>query len=373
MGVEDAARVWGSGFELSGPVAEYKLLHESSERTPMPSPSSRAAPAPLLLTESDVRAVLRMEDLIQTMERALAQFSMGEVRQPLRSVLHMGSEGEFLATMPAYIAEPKALGTKLVTLVGTNRARGLPTHLATILLLDPVTGALLSVMDGRYITETRTGAVSAVATRHLARQNGPASLGILGSGVQARSHVEALLRVRPVRDVRVWSPSQAHRTEFAVEMSRGRNISVLAVSTAEDAVRDADVIVLATSSTQPVLRSEWVMSGAHVISVGACRPDQREMDPDLVSRGRLFVDSREGALAEAGDVVIGIAEGRFGPTHVMGELGELVNGRVAGRVSDAEVTIFKSLGMAVEDVAAAELVYRCARERQVGRTWSSDR
>lgn len=325
---------------------------------------------PLLLTEADVRSVLSMDDLIAAMERALAQFSSGSVLQPLRTVLQVGPEIAFFGVMPAYQPDPPALGTKLVTVFGRNAARGLPTHLATIVLLDPETGALVAVMDGRYITEARTAAVSAVATRRLARGDGPAALAILGSGVQARSHLEAVPRVRPIGDVRVWSPTEANRARLVAQMAPHAGVSFRATATAEDAVRGASIIVLATSSPQPVLRNEWVADGAHVVSVGACRPDQREMDPALVARARLFVDSRAGALAESGDVVMGIAEGRFGPHHVAAEIGEVVAGRVPGRTSDRQVTIFKSLGMAVEDVAAAELAYRRALERGLGRSFT---
>ena len=321
---------------------------------------------PLLLSEQDVRMLLSMDDLIAAMERALAQFSTGGAQQPLRTVLQVGSQHAFFGVMPAVTREPPALGTKLVTVFGSNAAEGLPTHLATIVLLEPATGALLAVLDGRYITEARTAAVSALSAKLLAREDAGV-LAIIGSGVQARSHLEALSRVRTLKDVRVWSPARERREQFANEMRSHVDAPIAATPSVAAATEGADLIALVTSSREPVLRSEWVADGAHICAVGACRPDQREMDTALVSRGRLFVDSRTGALAEAGDIVLPIREGAFDASKITGELGELAASRVAGRTSRDQVTIFKSLGMAVEDVAAAHLAYVRATERGLGR------
>jgi len=336
-----------------------------------------------LLTEADVKAVLTMDDLIETMASALGRFSAGRVVQPVRTVISVDGDHSFFGTMPAFVrgaqnaanvggaSSGTCLGAKLVTVFGGNAARGLDSHLATIVLLDPQTGALVALLDGRYITESRTAAVSAVSSRLLARKTA-ASLAIIGSGVQARSHVEALARVHRLRSVTVWSPNPSHRRQFVAEcealQARGaapRDIKV--VDHAGEAVVGADVIVLVTSSPDPVIESGWVKPGAHVISVGACRPTQREMDPALVARARLFVDSRAAALVESGDVVLGIQEGRFGAGHIVAELGELIaDEALPRRRTDTEITIFKSLGLAVEDVTAADLAYRRAVERNVG-------
>lgn len=318
-----------------------------------------------LLTEAHVSALLPLADLIAAMETALARFSAGEVLQPVRSVLMVGPQKAYFGLMPAYVADPPQLGAKIVTVFGDNHARGLPSHLATILLLDPDTGALIALMDGRYITEARTAAVSAVSARHLARPEA-STLAILGAGVQARSHLEAIAAVRPIRHARIWSPTASSRERFVAEMSGHVPAALTAAASAEAAVRGADIVVLVTSSPTPVLDHAWVAPGTHVISVGACRPDQREMDPALVAAGRLVVDSRAAALVESGDVVGGIAEGRFSAAHVTGELGDIVRGALAGRASADEITIFKSLGMAVEDVVAADLVYRRAVETGAG-------
>jgi alanine dehydrogenase len=336
-----------------------------------------------LLTEADVKAVLTMDDLIETMAGALRAFSAKEAVQPVRTIISVGGDGAFFGSMPALVragsaasagaADPPsraALGEKLVTVFGANHAKGLPSHLASIVLLDPETGALLALLDGRYITEARTAATSAVSSRLLARKTSQ-SLAIIGSGVQAHSHLDALSRVHNLHTVSVWSPQKLHRDQFVERLRVNPQLTrsqarVQAVEHAGEAVVGADVIVLVTSSPTPVIESGWVKPGAHVISVGASRPNQREMDPALTARGRLFVDSRAAAVVESGDVVMGIAEGRFTADHIVAELGDVVNG-AAGRGSDTEVTIFKSLGMAVEDVTAADLAYRRAVDKGIGR------
>jgi len=321
---------------------------------------------PILLSEQDIRIVLSMDDLITTMQAALMRYSAGEVTQPLRTVIEVGLQKAFFAVMPASIPDPPALGAKLVTVFGSNHAVGLPSHQATIILLDAMTGELVAVMDGRYITEARTAAVSAVSVRLLARENAT-TLALIGSGVQARSHLEAIARVRPLGSVRVWSPNEGRRAAFVSEMRPRTRAPIHDCESAREAVDGADIIVLATASRDPVVQSAWVADGAHICAVGACRPDQREMDPALVKRGRLFVDSRSAALAEAGDVMLAMKEGLFGEDHIAGELGSLAAGTISGRTSASEVTIFKSLGMAVEDVAAAHRAYVGAAERGLGR------
>jgi alanine dehydrogenase len=318
-----------------------------------------------LLTEQQVHSLLPMSDLIAAMESALAKFSAREVLQPMRTVLTVGPTKAYFGVMPAYVPAPAALGAKLVTVFGENHKRQLPSHLATILLLDPETGEMLAIMDGRYITEARTAAVSAVSTRFLAAP-GASRLAIIGSGVQARSHLEAYQQVRQLAEVRIWSPNPRSRTQFVDDMSPSVSFPIIAADSAEAAVRGADLIVLVTSSPTPVIEDAWVSEGAHVVCVGACRPNQQEMPPQLVTRGRLFVDSGAAAVVEAGDVVMNIAAGLFDASHVRGELGELVLGRVQGRTSPDDITIFKSLGMAVEDVVAADLVFRRAVESGAG-------
>ena len=312
------------------------------------------------LGESDVRALLSMPELIVAMQDALAAFSSGAVKQPVRTVIDAGA-GVF-ASMPAFLSAAPAMGAKLVTVFHGNTAKGLTTHLATIVLLDPTTGELLAVMDGRFITEVRTAAVSAVAARYLAREQA-STLAVIGSGVQARSHLEALALVRRFTEIRCWSPTAANLERLVSESSR---FPVRAAANAEAAVRGADVVVLVTASPSPVILDGWVKPGACVISVGACRPMERELDPALVARGRLIVDSRAAALKESGDIVQSIREGRFGEDHLAAELGAVVGNPKLGRTSENDVAVFKSLGLAAEDVAAAHLVYRRALESGKG-------
>jgi alanine dehydrogenase len=314
---------------------------------------------PLWLSESDVRAVLSPAELIDAMESALEALSSGRVVQPVRTAFEIGDR-TFFALMPAFDREHAILGAKLVSVVPANFARGIPTHLAAISLFDPETGELAAVMDGRYITEVRTAAASAVSVRHMARADASV-LAILGSGVQARSHLEALPLARKFTEIRAWSPTAEHLERFVA----GAHIPVRAARTAEEAVRGADVVVLATNAVTPAIDHRWVRPGAHVIAMGACRPTQQEIDPALVAGAYLVVDSKDAALRESGDILLPIAQGLFTADHVRAELGEIVAGRKPGRPGAEEITLFKSLGQAIEDLVAADVAWR--RARQAGR------
>ena len=299
---------------------------------------------PLFLTEEQVREHLPMAKLIPAMEKALMDFSAGRVTQPVRSVISIdvAAATGFFGLMPALT--PDGLGLKAVTFYPSNAERGIPTHMATIFLVDPQTGTPLAIMDGRLITEMRTAAVSAAATKLLASPDAKV-LAVLGSGVQARSHVEALRLVRQFEEIRVWSPTFEHAKQLSEEIGG-------AAVPAEQAVRGADVVVTVTSSKTAVLKGAWLKNGCHVNAVGACRPDWRELDDEAMGNV-VFVDSREGAMKESGDVILSRAK-------IYAELGEALAGNVPSRANDT--TIFKSLGMAVEDIAAATLVYRSASE-----------
>jgi ornithine cyclodeaminase/alanine dehydrogenase-like protein (mu-crystallin family) len=290
------------------------------------------------LDEAEVARLIEPAALIPAMARALDAFSSGQVVQPVRSVVPVEPHRGFLGVMPAYTG---ALGAKLVTFYPENQ--GAPAHHALIVLFHPDTGAPLAVMDGRLITELRTAAVSAVATQLLARPD-TRTLALLGSGVQAESHLDALRLVRSFEEVRVWSP----RTAAAFAARHG----ITAAASAEAAVRDADVVVVAVSSKVPVLQGAWLAPGCHVNAIGATRPDWRELDDTVLRRATIFVDSREAAARESGDV---IASGKVGV-----EIGDAVGGRHHGRSSLDEITLFKSVGLAVEDVVCADLVMRAA-------------
>lgn len=297
----------------------------------------------LILDEAAVRRHLEMRALIPAVERALRALSAGEVAQPVRMMVPVADQGGFLGSMPAYAGGQ--LGAKLVTFFPNNK--GVPTHHALVVLFKPETGEPLAVMDGRLITEMRTAAVSAAATNALARRNA-AVLAILGSGVQAHSHLEALRLVRDFREVRVWSPrnAQAFADRFSVRPARS----------AEEAVRGADVVLVATTSRTPVLKGGWLSPGMHVNAVGAPRPDWRELDDEVLRKAKLYVEQREAASRESGDVIAG--------GNIFAEIGEVLAGRKPGRESAEEITLFKSVGVAVEDLASAELVYRNALAAQ---------
>ena len=302
----------------------------------------------VVLDEPAVQQRLRYQDLIPAIADALAALSSGKVVQPVRTVLPVAPHHGFFAVMPAYAAGGGALGAKLVTFYPQNV--GVHTHHAVIVMLKPETGEPLAVMDGRLITEMRTAAASAVATQRLARADASV-LAILGSGVQAKSHLAALRQVRAFKEVRVWSPR--HAGEFA------QRHGVKAAATAADAVRGADVVVVAANATTPVLRGSWLSPGAHVNAIGATRPEWRELDDDLVTTARVFVDSREAALRESGDIIAS----RKGSEVT--EIGAVVAGVAPGRRNAEEITLFKSVGVAVEDVTAAALVLG-ARSQEPG-------
>lgn len=292
------------------------------------------------LDESRVRELLTMADLIPAMTMALADLSSGNAVQPVRTVVPVEAHRGFFGVMPAF---NNALGAKLVTFYPHNT--DVHTHHGLIVLFKPETGEPLCVMDGRLITEMRTAAVSAAATKLLAREDSHV-LAILGSGVQARSHLEAMKLIRDFQEVRVWSPRNAQK--FAAEHN------VLAADSAESCVRGADVVCVVTGSETPVFLGDWLSPGMHVNSVGANRPTWRELDDEVLSRSKIYVESRDAAFKESGDV---IAVG-----DVFAEIGEVVNKTLPGREVTEEITLFKSLGQAVEDIAAADIVYRRSLE-----------
>jgi thiomorpholine-carboxylate dehydrogenase len=293
------------------------------------------------LDEDEVRAHLRWDELIAAMERALIEFSAGRVQQPVRRFLTIERHEGFFGIMPA--ASESVMGIKLVTFYPNNAARGLPTHLAMIQLFAPETGEALALIDGRLITEMRTAAVSAAATKALAAPDARV-LAILGTGVQARAHAEALARVRAFEEVRVWGRTPAHAERLAAE------IGARAMA-AEGAVRGADVVVTATAATEPILEGAWLKPGAHVNAVGWRGHASRELD-DAAMANVVVVESREAAHDQCGDVILSGAT-------IHAELGEILAGDKPARA--AETTVFDSVGIAIEDIAAARLVYEAAR------------
>ena len=321
---------------------------------------------PLLLAEADLRRALEMRSLIPAMRDALRRFSAGEVVQPVRPTLAIEPAGGYYSTMPAHLRDERggALGMKSVTFFPGNAGGAHATHLATVLLLDPTHGGLLAILDGRLVTEMRTAAVTAVSVDVLARTDA-CHLAILGSGVQARSHLRALALVRELASVRVWSRTAAHAERFVREMEREVRCPLRAAATVREAMGGADVVVTVTSAREPVVDAAWLEPGMHLCAVGSSAPDMRELDAASVARCRVFVDSRASAAAEAGDLILARREGRIDENHVIAELGEVVGGAPGRRAAD-EITLFKSLGLAVEDVATARLAVERARELGIG-------
>jgi ornithine cyclodeaminase len=313
----------------------------------------------LVLSEEDVHRLLPMAACIDVMTDALAALARGEVANPLRSKLWPAGAAGLLGMMPAYRGGERPLyALKEVCVFPGNPARGLDSHLGAVLLHDGGTGELLAVMNAAAITAIRTAAVSAVATRLLAREDA-SILAILGAGVQARSHLEAIRLVRNIKEVRVFSRS----------LSKTHVFGEYAAESAEAAVRGADLIVTATSSKTPILKREWIADGAHINAVGSSIPSARELDAATVAAAALFVDRRESTVNESGDYLEAVREGAIaGTEHIRAEIGELLLGTGEGRKNRGEITLFKSLGLAVEDLAAAAFLYDEARRLGVGVT-----
>jgi ornithine cyclodeaminase len=320
----------------------------------------------LVLNHAEVDQLLPFDECIPVMAEALAALARGDAHQPLRMVLRPPGAAGLMGLMPAYMAGDRAAyGLKAVCIFPGNAARGKDAHQGGVLLFSAETGELLALMNASAITAIRTAAVSGVATRLLARADA-GDLAILGVGVQARSHLAAITCVRPIRRARVVSRSPERAQAFAAELAPRYGFPIQAVETVEAAVRGADLIVTATTATEPIVRREWIAPGAHLNVVGSSIPTTREVDTATMAAAALFVDRRESTLNEAGDYLFAMRDGAIGPEHIRAELGELLVGGVPGRTSPDEITLFKSLGLAVEDLAAADYVYRRAQAAGIG-------
>lgn len=321
----------------------------------------------LIVNQHEVAQLLPMPQCIEVMAEALRTLAEGKAILPLRQVVVLPGKEAALASMPAYSRTLDAIGVKVITVFPGNRGTQYDSHQGAVLLFEAEHGSLRAIVDASEVTAIRTAAVSAVATRLLAREDA-GDLAILGCGVQARTHLEAMLQVRKIRRIRVWSRTPEHARAFAARESKRHAVEIEPTSSARGAVRGADIICTTTSSREPVLKGDWVSPGAHINAVGASLPTARELDTALVKRSRLFVDRRESALKEAGDFLIPRSEGAIGDDHIQGEIGEILTGKIAGRKSAKEITLFKSLGLAVEDLASVEHIYRRALEHKAG-TW----
>ncbi len=312
----------------------------------------------LFLNHEDVEALLPMEECIEVVEAGLRVLARGGAVQPLRTAYWMPDRHGLLGVMPGMLDgltadDQPVAGIKVLTVVPDNYLHGEESHRGLVLLFEEERGAPIAILDASAITAIRTAAASAVATRALARQDA-GDLAILGTGTQARSHLEAMRTVRPLRRVRVWSRNPESARRFA------EREGVEPAPSVQEAVAGADLICTVTAASEPVLAGEWIAPGAHINAVGACTAKTRELDASAVSRSRLYTDRRESAMAEAGEFLIARDEGAVTDEHLLGELGDVLEGKLPGRGSDDEITLYKSLGIAVEDLASGRYVYQKA-------------
>jgi ornithine cyclodeaminase len=319
----------------------------------------------LILTQSEVRQLLPMADCIDVMEQALMTLSRGDAINPLRRGIRLPEPTGILGVMPGYLRDPRAVGLKVVTVFQHNHGTEYDSHQGVVMLFELDHGTPMVIMDASEITAIRTAAVSAVATRLLANENA-GDLAILGSGVQARHHLEAMAVVRPLTTVRVFSRNEKRRAKFAKWASTRFSFPVGAKDSAQAAVEGADIICTTTSSSEPVLLGDWIAPGAHINAVGSSVVTARELDARAVARSRLFVDRRESTVHESGDYLGALQEGAITEAHILSEIGDVLSGNHAGRESPEEITLFKSLGLAIEDLAAAHYVFTEATKRRIG-------
>ncbi|MFH1843484.1 MAG: ornithine cyclodeaminase family protein [bacterium] len=321
----------------------------------------------LLLSRDDVVAVLTMPDCLAAVETAFAEHARGRAIMPQRSVIKVADHGGIFLGMPAYIGgDLDALGLKMVTVYPNNPSRhNIPTIFGTMLLCNPATGQAIAIMDAAYLTAVRTGAASGVATRVLARQDASVCT-IFGAGVQARKQLEAVHLVRPLSRVNVIDVAPEIRDAFVTDMGAELGCEVVASEDVESAIKSADIVITASSSHDPVFDGRWLQPGTHINNIGSHTPDARELDTTTIQRSKFVADLKEANLAEAGDILIPIQEGAVTEDHIFASLGEIVIGDKPGRENDAEITCFKSCGLAIQDIASALAVYTAAREQGVG-------
>lgn len=322
----------------------------------------------LVLDREQIASLLPMPECIELMADALASLARGEVFQPLRTIVRPPDARGLLGLMPAYRqGEQGAFGMKAICVFPGNPSLGKDAHQGIVILFSQETGEPLALMNASEITAIRTAAVSAVATRLLARPDA-SELGIIGAGVQARTHLVALASVRSIKRARVACRNPEHAAQLVREMQDKVAFRIEAVSSNEAAVRDADIVVTATSAHEPVLQRNWIADGAHINAIGTHSPQSREIDTATMSAARIFADRRESVLNEAGDYLLAAQEGAITPESIVAEIGELVIASKQGRSSPQEITLFKSLGLAIEDVVCAEYLFRKAQAEDAG-TW----
>ena len=311
----------------------------------------------LIVNHQEVRQWLPMGECMDVMAETLKMLSRGNAVNPLRHAMWLPDKSGVIGMMPAYLGDTEVMGLKAISVFPGNHTTDYDSHQGTVMLFETKNGRLLAMMDASKITAIRTAAVSGAATRLLARKDAT-DLAILGSGVQAKTHLEAMQVARNISGVRVWSQHFDHAQNFADQALATHSLPISAVETVEEAVEGADIICTATSATEPVLQGDWISPGTHINAVGSSVAFTRELDTAAVVKSKLFVDRRESTLNEAGDFLFPKKEGAIDDGHIRGEIGDILLDRIGGRESSAEITLFKSLGLAVEDVAAAHYIYQ---------------
>ncbi|MFH0850197.1 MAG: ornithine cyclodeaminase family protein [Candidatus Bathyarchaeota archaeon] len=311
----------------------------------------------LFLSDSDIAKLLTMEETIDAVEQAFKEYAKGNVVMPPRSTIMVPKYNGSISFMPSYLTGLDAQATKIISIYPDNRARGLPTTVAWLVVNDPRTGMVKAFMDATYLTAMRTGAITGVAAKYLAPE-GSSTVAIFGAGVQGRTQTWAACTVRDIDKVYVYDLYPLARQRFAEEMTKQLGIEVVAAASGEEACRDADIVLTATTSCKPVLSRKWLKDRVHVSAIGAFYPDWRELDTATVAESKLVIDDREGIMLEAGDILIPLEEGVITEDHIYAELKELVSGEKRGRTSEDGVTVFKSVGIAIQDSSVASLVLR---------------
>ena len=321
----------------------------------------------LVLSQAEVRKLLPMDTCIGLMEEALMTLSRGDAVNPLRQGIRLPAKLGILGMMPGYMTQPHALGLKAVAVFPGNHGTEYDSHQGIVLLFDVDNGTPIAILDASEVTAIRTAGATGAATKLLAREDAH-DLAILGTGVQAGTHVEAMCAVRDIDRVRVFSRNAERRERFARDAAKRFSVAVSAVDSAQAAVEDADIICTTTSAAEPILHGDWIASGCHINAVGSSIRTTRELDTAAVVRSRLYVDRVESTINEAGDFLFPKQEGAVNDDHIVGEIGAILLGEIEGRKTAEEVTLFKSLGVAVEDLAAAHFVYHEAKREGLG-TW----
>jgi ornithine cyclodeaminase len=312
---------------------------------------------PPFIGREEVAALLPMQECIDVMESTFRALANGECVQPLRSIMWLPDKTGLLGMMPGYAAGPRVMGIKLITVFHANKDSGYPSHQGIVVLFDAKHGQPLMMFDATEITAIRTAAVSALATRALSRENSE-RLAIIGAGEQAQRHIESILLVRKIKEIRIWNRNEANAEALSKKIAARRSIDIQVTKTVQQAVEQADIVCTVTASRQPLLNGDWISNGSHINAVGSSTPFSRELDSTAVVRGALFTDRYESIFKEAGDFLIPKEEGVITDAHVKAELGEVLCGVKKGRESDEQITIFKSLGLAVEDIFSAWHIYQ---------------